>query len=142
MKAIGWFNTLLALLIAVAAGWATYRYLPPGLDAEIRSTVATASTVAGTLFGFTLTALSILGSLWSRQLIENMKKTGHFNGLLACLAYAGVAALLIMIWGLTSALIPASHLYLYFSVLVGGFVFASYINLLALRRFYLVLYYA
>jgi hypothetical protein len=49
---------------------------------RVLATATGLMTVAGTLVGFLATALSILATVTDRQLIENMKKTGHFRVLL------------------------------------------------------------
>jgi len=86
--------------------------------------------------------MSILGSLWNRKLIENMRLTGHFDGLLGSLMSAGMADLATMFFGLGSNLVPSALLNEYFCLMVGFFTLTAYLNLLALRRFYLTLKHA
>lgn len=103
--------------------------------------MSSASSLSATLFGFIFSALSILGALWNRQLIVNMQKTGHFNELLNNMALAACSAIVVMLWGLASSLIPTNWLYGYFSIMAGGFITCVGFSLTALSRFLLTLKY-
>lgn len=68
-------SVLLSALVAYSSycGLAGYE--------DIRLTATTLVALAGTLVGFTLTALSLLIGISDRAFIQNLRQTGHFANL-------------------------------------------------------------
>lgn len=67
------------VVLALGAAYAYHEYGPDLKDERMRSVAEALGTIAGTLLGFLLTAVSILTAVLERPLVATMRKTGHFE---------------------------------------------------------------
>ena len=72
-----WVAASFSVAAAVAAGWFIWRPEDAADPARMQAFAGAVASVAGSLFGFVLAAMSILISS-DRVLIRNMRVTGHF----------------------------------------------------------------
>lgn len=92
------FRAVCELLAAALAAWFVVMVVCNWtVMSDLRTAASSFASLAGTMLGFVVTALSILMSLGGSVLIQKMKETGHLNALLHDLlvtsAYFGVALL-------------------------------------------------
>ena len=97
MKAIS--SSLEALLVT---GGMYLAHIALGMKSgeQVSNIAGTFAAVSGTLMGFLVAALSILTSLIHRRLIENMRKTGHWDYLLRRIYKAASAFLVVLVLSL------------------------------------------
>ncbi|MFZ1535793.1 MAG: hypothetical protein WAT23_00180 [Chromatiaceae bacterium] len=123
MAAIRWRKYLRFLALGVSASVCVglaYLGLATRQAAELAGIASTFASIAATLIGFIIAALSILASLMDRTLLKNMNKTGHFDVLLGELRDAAWAFLLVLVLALVSLFLPYPLLQAGISVSAGA----------------------
>lgn len=80
--------------LSVIVYFAVFRHLTAWKAEDMRSVAGTFASIAGTLLGFVIAALSILVAVVNRSLVVRLKKTGHYDSLLSELYYTAGLLLL------------------------------------------------
>lgn len=125
-----WAKSILAIGLAVAAGWACTR-----LDlADQRTAAATSASIAATMLGFILAVVSILLAMNDRVLIQNMRKTGHFEILVTEFANSALVFTVSLLASLAAILLPAQTLVWPAAIGVGFFGAGTVLFLFAARK--------
>lgn len=104
-------RNLLELLLVIGSGYLAHVALAPKAPEVVSGIAGTFAAVAGTLMGFLIAALSILTSLTGKALIENMKKTGHWEHLLHRIYAAAAVFLVILALSLVSLFISGQMMH-------------------------------
>lgn len=142
MVAIRWRKPLrfLALgVVAVICIGAAYLGLATRQPAELAGIASTFASIAATLLGFIIAALSILASLMDRTLLKNMNKTGHFDVLLSELHGAALAFLLVLVVALISLFVSYPWLQVGIAVCAGTMAIGVLMLTEAGRKFFRVI---
>lgn len=127
-----WISILAGITASILA------YLYP-VDSQIaRSFASAAASVAATLLGFLVAALSILTAVLNRRLVINMRKTGHYDGLVFELLHASVAYLATLVVSMITLIIRDVYICWTNIAVVGLLTYATFIFISAGRKFSLV----
>ena len=106
---------------------------------DIYQEVGQFASISGVLLGFLIAALSILTTIGDRQLIVNIRKTGHFTVLLREMFFASNAFLLTLSLSLLCLFVPLPYAAHLTAAVVAIFVFSTGMLVSAGRKFYIVL---
>lgn len=87
-------TTVAAICAYLVSESAIYR-----ADEDLTAIAGTFASVAGTLLGFTIAALSILLAVSEKQLIVNLRKIGHYDAILHDLYFTAAGYLTAMTIG-------------------------------------------
>lgn len=109
------------------------------LNEDIADIIGVLLTLSGTLLGFIFASLSIMTAMMDKRLVQNMKKTGHYQVLLSELFYSAGTFLLVMLVTLATLFFPSGWLTYSLIVSVSLFCMAILFLVFAARKFYLVI---
>lgn len=145
MKAAHWIS----LFLAIAAGAGAWCALGSGISpwcagkardaSEIYQVVGQFSSISGVLLGFLIAALSILTTIGDRQLMKNIRKTGHLTVLLREMFFASTAFLVTLSLSLVCLFLPLPYAAHISAIVVAIFVFSTGLLVSAGRKFYILL---
>lgn len=128
---------ILAALVAALACYALTE-----LDANaMRTLAATLASIAATMVGFVLAAVSILWSSRDRTLISNMQKTGHYTELVNELYQSVIFFVGSLIFCLIVLFLPDAAVFIPTAIGTVLFVFGGSLFISSGRKFCLVLHY-
>jgi len=133
------FRLLIELFFGIAGGWAVHRTTYCWGVEEIRAAASTFVSLAGTLLGFVITALSIFMAVGNAVLMENLRKTGHSEVLIKDMFVTSAFFGISLILSLVPVFSSDNSLLLFLSAGVGVFVMASLRLTVAGQRFYRVM---
>ncbi|MGB6145406.1 MAG: hypothetical protein WBG33_14025 [Rhodanobacter sp.] len=80
---VNWATALTKLLAASAVCVIFLRYFHGTNDARLSSVLGLIAGFTGTLLGFLITAVALLTAVMDRHLVENMRRTGHYQRLVS-----------------------------------------------------------
>jgi hypothetical protein len=126
----------LSLIAAVAAGALAYQF-PPDIQV-LRSFASAAASVAATLLGFLVAALSILTAVLNRRLIINLRKTGHYDDLVVELLHASIAFLAALVVSMLALFVRDTYVCWTGVAVAALLTYATCIFISAGRKFALV----
>ncbi len=106
---------------------------------QIYDVVGQFSSISGVLLGFLIAALSILATIGDRQLVANMRKTGHLELLLREVFFASIAFLITLVLSLICLFLPLPYVVHVGALVVAVFVFSTGALIVAGHKFYIVL---
>jgi hypothetical protein len=109
MGSAGWSRRALPVVLLVAspvAAFYAHEALAPRSHADVLSICGTLASIAGTLLGFVIAALSILTAVMDRKLVVNLRLTGHFERMLKGLYLAAVLFMVVLSAALVSLFLP------------------------------------
>lgn len=129
-----WFD-LISLIVGASLIW----FAISGHDDAVKTLVPVIAGVAATMLGFLVTALSILMTLSSHRLIENMRRTGHLKRMVRGFFNSGLGFLGALIVSLISLMLTKSELDWIGILSMECLFFALYFFIIGGRSFYLVI---
>lgn len=127
------------LILSVLCGGSVYLYMDAKTAADLRSIVSTFASVAGTLLGFVIAALSILTSVVDRRFIAKLRVTGHYDVLLHELYWTAASFLLAMVVSMGALFLPDSKVLVGTSVSTSVMILATLYLIFAGYKFSLVM---
>lgn len=95
--------------------------------------------VSGTLLGFLIAGLSILTAVIDRRAVINLRRTGHYDGMLHEVYWASAWYLVSLILSLICLFFAGQWLIYGMSITTGTMVFATLLFVSAGRKFSLVM---
>lgn len=121
---------------AAYLGWVAL----PGKSPEALIGISTTfSTVAGTLLGFLIAALSIVAALTDRQLLSNMRRTGHYKVLINETYACASVCLVVVIVSVISLFVDGFALLVLLTIGTGLMALAALLLVASGRKFYLLI---
>ena len=126
------FSAIIVIYLVgpVVSGWSI---------TDIRTISGNIASIAFTLFGFVIAAMSILVAVRHRPLLETMVRTGHYGVLILTLFVTAAAMMLCGILAVASIFSPDEGVLLTSSVV--ALVFSILEMSMAGRRFYMTMLY-
>lgn len=124
----------ISLIVAVAAAWFVWQPHDAVDPARMQAFAGAIASVAGSLFGFVLAAMSILVSS-DRLLIRNMHKTGHYRRLHQDMVRAAALLCVTFLCAVGMVVLPAGWLFWTARVTTGIAVLAASMTAFTGRRF-------
>ncbi|MEW8659046.1 MAG: hypothetical protein AB2603_12030 [Candidatus Thiodiazotropha endolucinida] len=101
---------LFELLATIGIGYIANDLLDGKSVEHLTNIATTFAAVSATLMGFLIAALSILTALTDRQLVQNMKKTGHYDELLRLIYWTTAILLAVLTLSLVALFIDGKLL--------------------------------
>ena len=129
-----------SLLLAVVAGFLFHRYGPDEFS-RVQTIASALASVAGLLFGLTLTAASLLLSGTGKRLISNMQVTGHFRHLAQALMHTALLWMVALLACVAVLFVNPESAHAALAVAVGLSVLALVNTLSSGRKMAVVLLY-
>lgn len=126
------FSTIIAFYFVgpVVSGWSI---------TDIRTISGNIASIAFTLFGFVIAAMSILAAVRHRPLLETMTRTGHYGVLILTLFVTAAAMMICGMLAVTSIFLPDKGFLLTLSV--TALIFSVLEMYIAGYRFYMTMSY-
>lgn len=111
----------------------------PRASCERLASAAACAGIAATLLGFLIAALAILTALLDKQLLINLRKTGHLHRMLRETAFAAAAFLTILLLSLVALFAPAQLIKEIVALSAAACVIAAALLLSAGIKLYLII---
>lgn len=128
----------ISVVAAIAAAWFIWRPEDALDPTRMQAFAGAVASVAGSLFGFVLAAMSILISS-DRLLIRNMRKTGHYRRLHNNMVWSALILGITFLFAIAVIVLPIGWLFWTSRVAAGVAVLAGCMTAFAGRRFMLVI---
>lgn len=130
---------VIRLLLATGGGISAWHMISAMEKNAIHDIAISFSTTAGTLLGFTITALSILVAVSDRRLVSNLIATGHYNRLWRELYFTSIGYLIALCLSIVCLFLRAENLDIGVSFAAAAMTFSTILLISAGHKFYLVM---
>lgn len=113
---------LIRIVLFTLATIGTWLALTKGETGAATQISGTLASIAATLLGFMVAALSILVAIDDRPLVKNMKKTGHYRNLINSVYNASAVYLITLVCALIGLFLPSESQQIFMAAVTTGFM--------------------
>lgn len=132
---VNWATASLKILTASATTALFIRYFSDIEESKISAALGPIAGFTGTLLGFLITAVALLTAVMDRPLVENMRKTGHYQRLISETFATCVGFLVSTLVCIYAMLFDGKALFYLFSEIIFLVVLSCVLTIEAGRRF-------
>lgn len=132
---VRWKALCVRVAISMVAACCFFRYGLPMQADQLSDIAGVLAGVAGTLLGFLITAVTLLTAVMDRQLLVNMRKTGHYQRLVSETFHTCIMLLAVLLVAVISLFLNEQAIQLAFVLLAFFMTLSCFYLIEAGRRF-------